>query len=136
MTLSLYLVCAVVLVNFASLSWAVPVSKSSATPIVKVEKTSAIVGKELVVKMDNKLIDGKKVWVATPTEIPLGSNVKIEIQNKLAEPHGFELVGYAKPLVVLTNTKASVSFKADKAGPVEFKCHMHPAHVGGKLQVK
>lgn len=142
MTISLRLALAFLLTCFSVQSFAVPVSKKEppavvkGAPAVKVEKTSVVVGKEIIVTMENKLIDGKKVWVPSITEIPLGANVKIEIQNKLVEPHGFELVGHGKPVVIMPNTKASISFKADKVGPVEFKCHMHPAHVGGKFQVK
>jgi plastocyanin len=37
--------------------------------------------------------------------------------------------------VVKKGVKKVVTFKAEKEGLYEMKCHMHPAHVGGQLLI-
>jgi len=106
--------------------------------------TSIGFAKETTVTFHNRLIDGAKVWVPEPVNIKIkkGSVVKVELINHLDDAHGFHLPQFTDPLVVpgkLSNQdspKILFSFEANqKPGTYEFRCHMHPAHVGGSLQI-
>jgi plastocyanin len=82
------------------------------------------------------LVDGKKTWVPALTTLAAKGQVNATLINELAEPHGFEIPGVVKPVVVEPKKPTKVSFTLDAAGDYDVKCHLHPAHVGAKLSVK
>ena len=78
--------------------------------------------------------DGKKVWIPRATEVVPG-NFTFELVNTLAAPHGFEIKGLVKPVVVPAHGKKKVTVDLKK-GDYQVSCHMHPAHVGAKISAK
>ena len=88
-----------------------------------------------VVRIPNILKDGKKTWLPVEIKANTGEMVQLVLVNTLDAPHGFEIPGFLKPQVVEANKTMKVKFKAAKAGTFDFKCHLHPAHVGGKIIV-
>lgn len=86
---------------------------------------------------ENKLVDGKKVWLPAEAKVKDGTEVTIKLVNTLGEPHGFDLPGYADKIVVQANeTKTLKSFKANKKGKHAITCQLHPAHVGAALTIE
>ncbi len=93
----------------------------------------------------NKMVGDKKTWVPqkTPIQFAKGQVVTIKLVNQLEAPHGFFINGMTDPILVPGKRKGGVtpelSFSmqvTDKPGDYEFKCHMHPAHVGGMFKVQ
>ncbi|NRA63314.1 MAG: cupredoxin domain-containing protein [Pseudobacteriovorax sp.] len=97
------------------------------------------------IEFTNKLVGDKKTWVPATDNIKLkkGDVVKVTLVNKLEGAHGFFIQGMTDPILVPGKVKGGAvptmtfSMKVtDKPGTYEFKCHMHPAHVGGKFTVQ
>ena len=88
------------------------------------------------VTFTNKLIDGKKTWVMASPKVKLtqGTLINAKLVNTLDGPHGFEVPGLLNPMVVKGKETKMVEFGVRK-GKVQFKCHIHPAHVGGSFEV-
>jgi len=58
------------------------------------------------------------------------------INNVVSGDHGFFVPGVSEKVVVKKGTPSKVTFKAPKKGIYPFKCHMHPAHIGGQMLVQ
>lgn len=85
----------------------------------------------------NKLVGGKKTWVPSEAKAKAGEKLEIVLVNKLPDPHGFNAPGLLKaPLVVQGNATATVMVDPPAAGTYKFNCQLHPAHVGGQIQVQ
>lgn len=91
---------------------------------------------EVSVTFTNKEVDGKKVWLPTTVELPANTKINLKLVNTLKGVHGFQVPNMTDPFAVRGNETANVSFKTGKAGEYPYKCHMHAAHVGGKIIVK
>lgn len=101
-----------------------------------VSATSFAAAKQEIV-FENKLVDGKKVWLPAEAKVKDGTDVTIKLVNTLPEPHGFDLPGYADKVVVQANeTKVLKTFKANKKGKHAISCQLHPAHVGAALIIE
>lgn len=79
---------------------------------------------------------GVKMWVPSTIVVKKGDDVEITAMSKLGKGtiHGFTIEGYK--IVEAADDKGKlIKFTADKAGIFDFRCHLHPAHVGGQLIV-
>lgn len=89
------------------------------------------------VTFTNKLIDGKKTWIPNDAKVPAGSTLEITLVNTLDDPHGFTAPGLtAEPVVVGGKETKTVTVQATNKGDFKFSCQMHPAHVGGQIEVQ
>lgn len=80
--------------------------------------------------------DGVKQWLPGTIIVKKGDDVEITlINNAPSGVHGFFIPAFNVRKEILKGKKEVVTFKADKDGLFEMKCHMHPAHVGGQLLV-
>ncbi len=80
--------------------------------------------------------DGVKQWLPGTIIAKKGETVEITLINNVPSGvHGFFIPTFGIRKEVKKGVKEVVSFKADKEGLHEMKCHMHPAHVGGQLLV-
>jgi len=103
------------------------------------KKTPKTISKERIdVAFITEMVDGKKTWVMMPSQsvFKKGQMVKAKVINLLDAPHGFEIPGIKKPMVVMAHSSQVIEYKAPKAGSYAVKCHMHPAHVATKFTVK
>jgi hypothetical protein len=100
------------------------------------EKKTPVVSEMEKIEFTNVLVGDKKVWQPADAKLTHGKKYEIVLKNTLAEPHGFEVPGLTEPLVVLANESKSVIISPTKAGVFPFKCHLHPAHVGGTLTIQ
>ena len=76
-----------------------------------------------------------KIWEPTSITAKKGDTVILQLVNRHADEHGFEIAAYGIKEVVAGEKTANVKFAADKAGIFPIKCHLHPAHVSGQLIV-
>ncbi len=102
-----------------------PAAASSQTDRAEVQK----------VTVTNKLVDGKKTWLPSEINVKAGQKVELELVNTLPEPHGFNLPGLAENIVVGGKATQVVSFTPSKKEKIKFSCQLHPAHVGGHINV-
>jgi nitrosocyanin len=80
--------------------------------------------------------DGVKQWLPGTIMAKKGDTVEITLINNVQSGvHGFFIPSFNVKKDVLKGKKETISFKADKVGLFEMKCHLHPAHVGGQLLV-
>jgi nitrosocyanin len=80
--------------------------------------------------------DGVKQWLPGTIIAKKGDTVEITLINNVPSgDHGFMIPDFKVLEVVKKGVKKVVTFKADKEGLYEMKCHMHPAHVGGQLLI-
>ena len=88
------------------------------------------------VTFTNKMVGDKKTWVmeAPKVQITQGTIVKAKLINTMNEPHGFEVPGLLEAKIVKANETTTVEFGVKK-GNINYRCHMHPAHVGGSFDV-
>lgn len=84
----------------------------------------------------NQEIDGKKVWKPETATIKAGEKTTIKLVNTLSAVHGFEIPGLTEQVPVPGNKSVTIEVDKPKPGEYKFKCHMHPAHVGGSITVK
>lgn len=84
----------------------------------------------------NKEIDGKKVWKPEAATIKSNEKTTIKLVNTLDAVHGFEIPGLTEQVPVPGNKTITIEVDKPKPGEYKFKCHMHPAHVGGKITVE
>ena len=84
----------------------------------------------------NKEEGGKKVWIPSSTDLKAGEDVTFTLVNTLKDVHGFEIPGLTEQVPVPGGESKTIVVKAPKAGSYPYRCHMHPAHVGGTLTVK
>ena len=103
-------------------------SKTSAKAEAKKEQAQHIT-------VTNKLVDGKKTWLPADINVKVGQKVELELVNTLPDPHGFNVPGLAENIVVSGNAKQIVSFTPTKKEKIKFNCQLHPAHVGGHVNV-
>ena len=94
---------------------------------------------------ENKMVGDKKTWVPEKKDLVFkkGEVINVKLTNQLDQPHGFFIKGMTDPILVPGKIKGgktpeiSFSLKAsDQPGTYEYKCHMHPAHVGGSFKVQ
>ena len=76
-----------------------------------------------------------KIWEPTSITAKKGDTVMLQLVNRHADEHGFEIAAFGVKEVVPGEKTASVKFIADKAGIFPIKCQLHPAHVVGQLIV-
>src|SRR6516162_10418181 len=76
-----------------------------------------------------------KVWEPTSFTAKKGDTVVLQLVNRHADEHGFEIAAFNVKEVVPGEKTANVKFVADKAGIFPIKCQLHPAHVTGQLIV-
>ncbi len=80
--------------------------------------------------------DGVKQWLPGTIMAKKGDTVEITLINNVPSGiHGFIIPDFGVKKEVAKGKKEVVTFKADKDGLFEMKCHLHPAHVGGQLLV-
>ena len=89
-----------------------------------------------VVRVPNILKDGKKTWLPTNIKTAQGETVTLELVNTLDAPHGFQIDDLKITKVVPANSSTTVTFKTETVGTMNYKCQLHPAHVGGKIIVE
>ena len=88
------------------------------------------------ISFTNKELDGVKVWEPSTTTLKAGEDLEIKLINTLKDVHGFQIPELTDPIAVPGNETKVITVKAPKAGEYSFKCHMHPKHKGGSLQIK
>lgn len=76
-----------------------------------------------------------KIWEPTSITVKKGDTVTLQLVNRHADEHGFEIAAFGVKEVVPGEKTANVKFVADKAGIFPIKCQLHPAHVTGQLVV-
>lgn len=80
--------------------------------------------------------DGVKQWLPGTIIANKGDDIEITLINNVPSgDHGFFIPDFKITKVVVKGKKEVVSFKADKVGIFNMKCHLHPAHVGGQLVI-
>jgi nitrosocyanin len=80
--------------------------------------------------------DGVKQWLPGTIIVKKGDDVEITLINNVPSGiHGFFIPDFNVRKEVKKGVKEVVTFKADKDGLFNMKCHLHPAHVGGQLLV-
>ncbi|HXH29540.1 MAG TPA: cupredoxin domain-containing protein [Bacteriovoracaceae bacterium] len=97
---------------------------------------SALAAKRSIT-MVNYETEGVKQWLPGTIIVKKGDDVEITLINTVPSGlHGFFIPDFNVKKEVQKGKKEVVSFKADKDGLFEMKCHLHPAHVGGQLLVQ
>jgi nitrosocyanin len=76
-----------------------------------------------------------KIWEPTSIAAKKGDSVTLQLVNRHADEHGFEIAAFNVKEVVAGEKTSTVKFTADKAGIFPIKCQLHPAHVVGQLLV-
>jgi nitrosocyanin len=76
-----------------------------------------------------------KIWEPTSIAAKKGDTVMLQLVNRHADEHGFEIAAFNVKEVVAGEKTSNVKFTADKAGIFPIKCHLHPVHVVGQLVV-
>ncbi len=76
-----------------------------------------------------------KIWEPTSIAAKRGDTVMLQLVNRHADEHGFEIAAFNVKEVVPGEKTSNVKFTADKVGIFPIKCHLHPAHVVGQLVV-
>jgi nitrosocyanin len=76
-----------------------------------------------------------KIWEPTSITAKKGDTVMLQLVNRHADEHGFEIAAFGVKEVVPGEKTTNVKFTADKAGIFPIKCHLHPAHVTGQFVV-
>ncbi len=80
--------------------------------------------------------DGVKQWLPGTIIAKKGDEIEITLINNVPSGvHGFFIPDFNVRKEVKKGVKEVVTFKADKEGLFNMKCHLHPAHVGGQLLV-
>jgi plastocyanin len=97
--------------------------------------------KAAIKKFEIKAIlkDGTKYWIPGDIKVNKGDAVKIHLVNTIQGEnniHGFKIADYNVELLVNNDKPQDVEFVADRAGEFKIFCHLHPAHVGGKMTVQ
>jgi nitrosocyanin len=76
-----------------------------------------------------------KIWEPTSIIAKKGDTVMLQLVNRHADEHGFEIAAFNVKEVVPGEKTSNVKFIADKAGIFPIKCQLHPAHVVGQFVV-
>ena len=76
-----------------------------------------------------------KIWEPTSIVAKKGDSVTLQLVNRHADEHGFEIAAFNVKEVVAGEKTSTVKFTADKAGIFPIKCQLHPAHVVGQMLV-
>jgi nitrosocyanin len=76
-----------------------------------------------------------KIWEPTSFAAKKGDTVILQLVNRHADEHGFEIAAFGVKEVVAGEKTSNVKFTADKAGIFPIKCQLHPAHVVGQFVV-
>lgn len=82
-------------------------------------------------------VQGVKMWVPSTLVVQKGDTVEIDATSKIPGPnsvHGFTIEAF-KVIETADDHGKKITFTADRAGIFPFRCHLHPAHVGGQLVV-
>jgi nitrosocyanin len=96
---------------------------------------SALAAKRTVTLV-NYETEGVKQWLPGTIIVKKGEDVEITLINNVPSGvHGFFIPDFNVKKDVKKGVKEVVTFKADKEGLFDMKCHLHPAHVGGQLLV-
>jgi nitrosocyanin len=98
--------------------------------------TFSAMAEKRAITLVNYETDGVKQWLPGAIIAKKGDDVELTLINNVPSgDHGFFIPDYKVTKVVKKGVKEVVSFKADKEGLFQMKCHLHPAHVGGQLLV-
>ncbi|HUO05058.1 MAG TPA: cupredoxin domain-containing protein [Candidatus Binataceae bacterium] len=84
-------------------------------------------------------IDGAKFWLPSTITVDQGDKVKLTLKNNIpgaSNQHGFSIPAYNVTTIVTRGTDTTVEFTADKPGVFPYICQLHPAHIGGQLEVE
>lgn len=127
---SAFSVMTAVSLSFVSTTGAFAAEKSKPTA------APAVASEVQKITFTNEMVDGKKTWIPADANVKAGSEVEITLINILAEPHGFTVPGLVENIVVGPNETKTVKASAKKAGHYKFSCQLHPAHVGGQINVQ
>jgi nitrosocyanin len=90
---------------------------------------------------EGAMVNGKpgptvKQWLPGTVIVKKGDDVELTLINNVPSgDHGFMIPDFKITKVVTKGKKEVVTFKADKEGLFNMKCHLHPAHIGGQLLV-
>jgi nitrosocyanin len=96
----------------------------------------AALAEKRAITLVNYETDGVKQWLPGTIIVKKGEDVELTLINNVPSgDHGFFIPDYKVTKVVKKGVKEVVTFKADKDGLFDMKCHLHPAHVGGQLLV-
>jgi nitrosocyanin len=80
--------------------------------------------------------DGVKQWLPGTIIAKKGDDIEITLINNVPSGiHGFFIPDFGVRKEVKKGAKEVVTFKADKEGLFDMKCHLHPAHVGGQILI-
>ena len=80
-------------------------------------------------------LNGTTIWYPPSFTVHQGEKAVLTLINKLDEPHGFNLEDFGITEVVQPKTQTTVTVTASKTGLHNFRCHLHPQHLGGQLLV-
>lgn len=83
-------------------------------------------------------VNGTKFWLPSTLIVKKGDRVKIRIVSKVPganSVHGFAIDDF-KIQEIADPKGREIEFVADKAGVFQMRCHLHPAHIGGQLDVR
>ena len=84
----------------------------------------------------NKLVENAKVWIPEFKTVKAGETIQLNLVNTLDAPHGFEVLGVAKAVIVPPKKTSTLNITVPKKDHLAFKCHMHPAHIGGVIKIE
>lgn len=80
--------------------------------------------------------DGVKQWLPGTIIAKKGDTIELTLINNVPSGvHGFFIGDFNVRKEVKKGVKEVVTFKVEKEGLFDMKCHIHPAHVGGQLLV-
>jgi nitrosocyanin len=103
--------------------------------LIMIGSISAMAAKRSITLV-NYETEGVKQWIPGTIIVKKGEEVELTlINNAPSGVHGFFIPDFNVRKEILRGKKEVVTFKADKEGLFEMKCHMHPAHVGGQLLI-
>ena len=79
---------------------------------------------------------GAKIWSPAALTIPKGQAVKLQLKNMTDAEHGFSIDELNVKEAIPAGGTKEIMVKADSAGTLRYYCHLHPAHVGGQLNIQ
>ncbi len=109
---------------------------AAAAPLLAQDTGSAATEKTFTLVAEQ--INKTKFWFPSNIMVNQGDKVKLVLKNDIEgadNTHGFTIPAYGITEVVTRGVPKTVTFTADKAGIVPYRCQLHPAHVGGELLV-
>ena len=84
------------------------------------------------------MLGKSKFWMPATIIVEQGDHVKLTLRDEIEgmpNQHGFSIPDYNITELVTRGEPKTVEFTADKVGVFPFTCQVHPAHIGGQLEV-